>query len=34
LGSLWLKNVERPVEAFVLWPAARFMQADQDAGAT
>ena len=34
LGSLWLKNVERPVEAFVLWPAARFMQADQGAGAT
>jgi adenylate cyclase len=34
LGSLWLKNVERPVEAFVLWPAAHVMQADQGVRAT
>ncbi|PPQ33029.1 hypothetical protein CCS01_15055 [Rhodopila globiformis] len=34
LGSLWLWNVERPVEAFVLWPAAHANQADRRARAT
>jgi class 3 adenylate cyclase len=29
LGPLWLKNLERPVEAFVLWPSAGLVQADR-----